>query len=217
MSASEGGIVQEPVDEASIMPRAASLSASPWEQRILQLDGRRYSLRLEHEFWTALEQVAERRRLRLNRLVAEVAAGCSADSNLSSALRVHCLNELQRAAAGRGAGVDRTSLIAMAETAPTPCLLLDADQTIIAASDAMLRWSGIARETLVQAKASDHFRVETDGGAGTPWARLACEGASSERAAIVGVAPDRAVAADAMLVPIVSGRGRRFCLVWVRA
>ncbi|HEY3916789.1 MAG TPA: ribbon-helix-helix domain-containing protein [Stellaceae bacterium] len=96
--ASEGEIFSERRGEAAPNASAAQAAAPPWEQRILQLDGKRYSLRLEHEFWTALETIASRRKLRLNRLVAAIDAQRAAESNLSSALRVYCLAEMERAA-----------------------------------------------------------------------------------------------------------------------
>jgi len=90
--ASESDILPRTRSEAAAATSAPPELASPWEQRILQLDGKRYSLRLEHEFWAALEAIASRRKLRLNRLVAEIASRRSGDTNLSSLLRVFCLD-----------------------------------------------------------------------------------------------------------------------------
>ena len=216
MSPDEGTVAPDSNHENSAAPRADGGASAPWEQRILQLDGKRYSLRLEHEFWAVLEQIAERRRLRLNRLVADIANQCPAESNLSSTLRVFCLTELQRSGVPRGAGSDRASLLALADSAPTPCLVIDNDQAIIGVNDAMLGWSSLERDSLMSGKVTDHFRFQTDGDADTLWVRLAQDGAASERAIMVNITPGRVLASDALLVPILSGRGRRMCLAWVK-
>lgn len=104
--ASEGDILPETRSEPLPAASAPAEIASPWEQRILQRDGKRYSLRLEHEFWAALETIASRRKLRLNRLVADIASHRAGEGNLSSLLRVFCLGEIERASAGRPLALD---------------------------------------------------------------------------------------------------------------
>ena len=84
------------------------------EKRSVQLDGHRTSVSLEPAFWQALREIADRRGLSLNRLVATVDRARSA-GNLSSALRVFVLTEFREAvrAGGRctvqGAGDSRSS------------------------------------------------------------------------------------------------------------
>jgi predicted DNA-binding ribbon-helix-helix protein len=190
---------------------APSAPVSPWEQRILQLDGKRYSLRLEHEFWTALEAIALRRKLRLNHLVAEIASHRPSDSNLSSNLRVFCLAEMERATAGRSLAVDGTSVTALVEAAPMPGLLLDADQIILAANEAFLHWSGLKRALLLRQKLAARFRLQGASSFDGLWSRPIRE----EATRIVGIMPGRILAAEAKLVPMLSARGRRLCVVWV--
>src|SRR6185312_4149587 len=108
--ASEGDILPETRSDATALASAPAELASPWEQRILQVDGKRYSLRLEHEFWAALEAIAVRRKLRLNRLVAEIASRRCGETNLSSLLRVFCLGEMERATAGRSLVLEGASV-----------------------------------------------------------------------------------------------------------
>lgn len=97
--ASESEFLSDKHDDVTPPPTSATrVAASLWQQRVLQLDGKRYSLRLECAFWSALEAIARRRKLRLNRLVADIASGRPAESNLSSILRVYCLGEVERAA-----------------------------------------------------------------------------------------------------------------------
>jgi predicted DNA-binding ribbon-helix-helix protein len=62
-------------------------------KRSVIVAGHRTSVSLEPEFWTALRDIAERRGLSINALVAEVDKG--RNGNLSSALRVFVLATLQ--------------------------------------------------------------------------------------------------------------------------
>lgn len=196
-------------------PRAyvPSALASQWEQRILQLDGKRYSLRLEHEFWAALEAIASRRKLRLNRLVAGIASQRSGEGNLSSLLRVFCLGGTERGTSARSLPVDCASIKALVEAAPAPGLLLDTHQLVFAANSAFIHWSGVSRAQLLRQRLATHFRLESSNSFDGLWMRPAGE----EETRIVGVMPDRVLAADAKLVPLASTRGKRLCAVWVIA
>lgn len=211
--ASEGDILPETRSEAAPSASAPLEVASPWEQRILQLDGKRYSLRLEHEFWAALEAIATRRKLRLNRLIADIASHRSGESNLSSRLRVFCLGETERVAAGRPLVPDRGSIAALIEASPASGLLIDADQFVLAANGAFLHWSGIGRALMLRQKLTTHFHLRSTSGFDALWSKPVRE----EEARIVGTMPGRVLAADAKLVPVLGARGRRLCAVWVIA
>jgi predicted DNA-binding ribbon-helix-helix protein len=63
-------------------------------KRSVLIAGHATSLSLEAEFWSALQEVARRRGVSLNRLVASVDA--ARGSNLSSALRVFVLDCYRR-------------------------------------------------------------------------------------------------------------------------
>ena len=190
----------------------ASALAAPWEQRILQLHGKRYSLRLEREFWAALENIAAGRKLRLNRLVAEIAARRRGDGNLSSTLRVFCLRESERVAAARAVAIDGASITALVESAPAPGMLLDSEQVVLAANDAFLHWSGAKRTILLRQRLADHFRLQAGGSFDHLWS----EPMREEHTHLVAIAPGRALGADATLVPVSSARGRRLCVLWLR-
>ncbi|OHV76556.1 ribbon-helix-helix domain-containing protein [Rhizobium sp. LCM 4573] len=56
------------------------------------LHGHRTSFTLEDEFWQELRLIAEERKISIAALIAEIDDGRAAESNLSSALRVHVLN-----------------------------------------------------------------------------------------------------------------------------
>jgi predicted DNA-binding ribbon-helix-helix protein len=207
--ASEGELLSETRELAAA--DILSAPSSPWEQRILQLDGKRYSLRLEHEFWAALEAIASRRKLRLNHLVAEIASHRPSDTNLSSQLRVFCLSETERATAGRSAALDGTSITTLVEAAPMPGLLLDADQTVLVANEAFQHWSGVKRALLLRQKLATRFRLQSASSFDGLWSRPIRE----EDTRIIGVMSGRVFAADAKLVPMLNARGRRLCVVWV--
>lgn len=63
------------------------------------LHGHRTSFSLEEPFWQELKAIAEIRQIPLAQLIAEIDDGRPADSNLSSALRVHVLTWIKDAAA----------------------------------------------------------------------------------------------------------------------
>ena len=64
------------------------------KKRSVRIAGHATSLSLEAEFWSALREIARRRGLSLNRLVATVDDGRA--GNLSSALRVFVLDCYRR-------------------------------------------------------------------------------------------------------------------------
>lgn len=64
-------------------------------KRSLSIQGHRTSISLEEEFWTALKSIADRRAISLAALVAEIDRDRSR-VNLSSALRVFVLRDLQQ-------------------------------------------------------------------------------------------------------------------------
>lgn len=56
------------------------------------LHGHRTSFSLEDAFWDELKRIAATRQLSVAALLSEIDDARSADSNLSSALRIHVLN-----------------------------------------------------------------------------------------------------------------------------
>jgi predicted DNA-binding ribbon-helix-helix protein len=65
-------------------------------KRSVTIDGHRTSISLEDAFWTELARLARARGLSLNALIAEVDQARAAPGNLSSALRLHVLEELRK-------------------------------------------------------------------------------------------------------------------------
>jgi predicted DNA-binding ribbon-helix-helix protein len=68
-------------------------------KRSVMLSGHSTSVSIETPFWDALHQIAARRQLSLNALIAEIDAA-RAGANLSSAIRLAVLADLQARAQG---------------------------------------------------------------------------------------------------------------------
>lgn len=68
-------------------------------KRSISISGHATSISLEQEFWDMLKEIAAERGLSLNVLVAEIDQNKSS-SNLSSAIRIYIINDLQRRIAG---------------------------------------------------------------------------------------------------------------------
>jgi predicted DNA-binding ribbon-helix-helix protein len=64
------------------------------KKRSVKISGHPTSVSLEDEFWTALQDIATRRALSLNALIAEIDDNRKT-ANLSSALRIYVLNDLK--------------------------------------------------------------------------------------------------------------------------
>ncbi|WP_448189538.1 ribbon-helix-helix domain-containing protein [Azospirillum sp. sgz301742] len=64
------------------------------KKRSVLIAGHPTSVSLEEEFWDALKDIASTRGVSVNALIEEIDAGRA--GNLSSAVRVFVLNELQR-------------------------------------------------------------------------------------------------------------------------
>jgi predicted DNA-binding ribbon-helix-helix protein len=62
-------------------------------KRSISISGHRTSISLEEPFWDALQALAQRRGIALQRLVGEIDAA-RGEQNLSSAIRVHVLRSL---------------------------------------------------------------------------------------------------------------------------
>ncbi|HEV2264322.1 MAG TPA: ribbon-helix-helix domain-containing protein [Stellaceae bacterium] len=195
---------------------ATGSSGGRLQQRILQVAGRRYSLRLETCYWETLTAIAGRRRQRLNRLVAEIAALVE-DANLAARLRVFCLEESRQATRTREFAVERTSVLGLIESAPIPALAVDANGRIIAVNAPFSTWLGTPTEPLTGTPLLRHFRFHCRAGrtAEALWKELGGSWATAESARMIHIAPGRVLAANARLVPVIVTRGRPLCVVWV--
>jgi predicted DNA-binding ribbon-helix-helix protein len=63
------------------------------KKRSVDIDGHRTSVSIEAPFWDVLRQIADKRKLSVNQLIAEIDKDRA--GNLSSAIRVYVLRALQ--------------------------------------------------------------------------------------------------------------------------
>src|SRR5262249_23215594 len=119
------------------------------EHRIVQAQGKRFSIKLEAAFWRGLQDAANDRQIRLNHLVAAVAAQATPTMNLASRLRVFCLANLRARLTSATYAATRTSLLAVIENAPAPCLMLSATQVTVAANRGFRAWFGQGADQVV--------------------------------------------------------------------
>lgn len=188
---------------------AETRTAEAAQQRIVQAGGRRYSLKLEPAFWTALAEAAAARGVRLGRLVAELAAGLAPGGNLASHLRVFCLAEAKRALAASHAAARRTELVAgttdidtLVEQCPAACLIMALDRRILRANPGFARWYGPAASGLV-GKPFDHFfKLRTAQPLEVLLRGFAAGEIPAVKAQLLYVVPGRVVAAPARLMPV---------------
>ena len=188
-------------------------------QRILQVDGRRFSLRLEACFWDALTDLATDAGTRVNRLVAEIDARRPPGSNLSSAIRAHCVEALKDRIVRLSSLAGRTSLLQLVHSAPAPGLMIAADQTVIAANERFVKWLDVPAKEFVGQPLLRHFRFRASASAEAEnvWDRLAAAGATEQKARIIHIAPGRVLAGNALIVPVSAECMTVFYLIWVVA
>lgn len=195
---------------------AIGSSGDRLQQRILQVAGRRYSLRLETCYWEALTVIAARRHQRLNRLVAEIAA-LAGDTNLAARLRVFCLEQSRLATQAREFAVERTSVLGLIASAPIPALSVGANGRIIAVNAPFSAWLGTPAGPIAGTPLLRHFRFHCRAGctAETLWKDLGGSWTTAESARMIHIAPGRVLAANARLVPVIVTRGRPLCVLWI--
>jgi predicted DNA-binding ribbon-helix-helix protein len=136
-------------------PKPFGVSAHPVQHRIVQFRNRRYSLKLGSDVWDILEASAQRRAIRLNQLVGEIAEACGPETNLSATLRSYCMEELKflvedletrlREAKMNAGGV---SVETIAESIPSPCFVLNERSLVVKCNAASRKWLGMDEAAL---------------------------------------------------------------------
>ena len=176
------------------------------KHRIVQFANRRYSIKLEQDFWTFLEETAKRQGQRLNHLVAALASDHPSTLGFAAALRLFCLNEartrlgtaekeVEKAALATGT-TDLTSIVG---ACPAACVVLDQDRVIQLLNDNFARWLNADREAL-QGKPIEHFfQIRGHFRLDELWARFGQGFTTAVPAKLAYVAPGRVVVAKAHL------------------
>ena len=191
------------------------------KHRIIQLSGRRYSIKLEQGFWRFLEESARRQGLRLNQLIGQLAASQPAEIGFAAALRLYCLSlanarlnsveeELRKAALASGA----TDLATIVAACPSPCMVLAKDRTIRMVNEPFVKWLGAEATTLIGKPSEHFFQIRGQFRLEELWSRFG-EGLNvAVPAKVAYVAPGRVVVAKAHLcAAAVKGPEEFSCLI----
>ncbi len=176
------------------------------KHRIVQLAGRRYSIKLELGFWRFLEETARREGIRLNQLVGRLAADHPGEIGFAAALRLYCLSvasarlgavedELRKAAMATG----NTDLSAVVDACPAPCLVLAYDRTIRLVNESFARWMGTSPEALIGQPADHFFQIRGHFRVDDLWNRFGRGLTTAVPAKLAYVAPGRVAVAQAPL------------------
>lgn len=174
--------------------------------RIVQFANRRYSIKLEQDFWTFLDQTARRQGKRLNQLIAELAQDQPPGLGFAAALRLFCLNEartrlglaeteVEKAALATGT----TDLTAIVGACPAPCVVLDQDRKIQLLNENFARWLNADQEALLGKPIEHFFQIRGHFRLDELWARFGQGFTAAVAAKLAYVAPGRIVVAKAYL------------------
>ena len=201
----------------AVLPQSAPEPASPIDHKIVQIDGRRYSIKLERCFWEALREIAEERQIRLNHLIGVIASQRRGEENLTSQLRVFCLRESRQRLTETSYFATKTSLLTVVMGSPAACLALSASQRIVATNPAFANWFGPSSRGLIGESVLRHFRLKGRRPFQEIWdGYLAGVGLAVEPVRLVNISPGRVLSANALLAPvIVAGRTGLMGLIWL--
>lgn len=189
-------------------------SQSP-RPRILQFNKRRYSIRLEPIFWRTLEDLAQRRNMRLGQFVAELERNYRG-RNFSSFLRVYCMLEAEKLVARSELSANRGSLVDVLMTCPMPGILLSRYRTIISHNKAFAEWIGQTSDPIAGADLTSLVQVRTRRSLNDVWLDMIVGNEQKVDARVLYVAPGRVNAAQATLLAIRSQADEEFyAIMWL--
>ena len=194
-----------------------AVAAQVPKPRVVQHQGRRYSIRLETVFWKVLEHLAGRQGLRLGRYIAGL-AGSYEGNNLSSYLRVVCMLEAERSAAETSLDPTRDSLLTLVRDCPSPGLIISRSRTILGYNTAFAHWLGPGPRVLAGSELTDVLQVRTARFLNEVWTDLVSGAEGTVRAHVLRVSTGRVSAAQATIVPLRSDVGEGFyAVMWLEA
>lgn len=186
------------------------------EHRIVQAGGRRFSIKLEAGFWRALQDAAQDRQIRLNHLVAALAQQQAPTGNLASRLRVFCLAALRGRLTSATYAASRTSLLAVIDGSPAPCMMVSANQIVLAVNKGFRSWFGPGIDQEIGRPMRRAFRFKGRRPIEEVWADFDQGRIAEESARMINFAPGRVLAANVTLSPVaLSSKIRFVCLVWL--
>ena len=174
--------------------------------RIVQLSGRRYSIKLEEGFWTFLEETARSQGIRLNQLVGRLAADHPQEIGFSAALRLYCLTEARKRLGTAEQALESASLTAgttdlgaIVAACPAPSVVLDFSRTIRLVNEPFARWLGADHHALIGKPIEHFFQIRGHFRLDELWVRFGGGMTSVVPAKLAYVAPGRVVVAKAFL------------------
>jgi predicted DNA-binding ribbon-helix-helix protein len=178
--------------------------------RILQHAGRRYSVKLDDVVWDVLEELADNAGLRLNELVARVAATAGERAGLTNALRSHCIQALRDRLSRLAAEVQSLSLTTRgvpaalyAEACPAPCFLIGRDQLVLDLNQPAQRWMSAPEHSLVGKRIDHYLQIKSVPAIEEIVRQFRDGGRKVFAARVLHVRPGRLVMASANLCPAV--------------
>lgn len=181
--------------------RVAAIGDQSPKPRIVQHHGRRYSIRLEPVFWQSLDVLAEQRRIRLGRFIAEHAQTYRG-ANFASYLRVICMLDAQQSLARASLRPARNSLIDLVAGCPSPGLVLSRRRTIIAYNESLEQWLGPAHKPLGGAELTAVMQVRTRQPLNEIWDDMLGGSLARANVNVLHVEPGRVVAASARMIAL---------------
>jgi predicted DNA-binding ribbon-helix-helix protein len=191
--------------QGAVPPLERGSAVVALRHRILQADGRRYSINIEESYWAILERLAQRRGIRVSKLVHGIAPTDDGIS-LASTLRLFCLREtmaelehLERRMAEHKRSSGPNYVQSIVDANPSPSLLLGHDGAIQRLNAAFARWSRTPPAKLIGQSYEWFFQLRT----ARPMKEIKAEFAGGSRSVfssrISYIAPGRVVVANASL------------------
>ena len=181
---------------------------SPLRHRVLQVERRRYSVRLEEAYWDVLEEIAGQHRMRLAEVIDDVAMDAEGKASLTAALRLRCLAFLREEAksqssrariSGGASGRYGASLDNLVAANPAPSLLIAHDGKILRANSAFQNWSGVKADALTGQPYDWFFQLRLADSFDDAINRLAHGSDGYLMARVSYIAPGRVVVANGLV------------------
>ena len=191
------------------------------KHRIVQLSGRRYSIKLEQGFWAFLEETARSQGIRLNQLVGRLAANHPEEIGFSAALRLYCLTEARSRLSTAEEALDKASLAAgttnlgaVVAACPAPSVVIDFSRSIRLVNEPFAHWLGADHNALIGKPIEHFFQIRGHFRLDELWTRFGSGLTSVVPAKLAYVAPGRVVVAKAFLcVAAIKGPDDFSCLI----
>jgi predicted DNA-binding ribbon-helix-helix protein len=136
--------------------------------RIVQFEGRRYSVKLEPIWWERLEDLSQQQGLRLNQLIGHVARNATEEVNLTAAIRSYCLsrtleqlNRVEGELEERSLTNQGVPLGLIVDACPSPTLMVSHNQSIQRANQAAVQWLGIDAAALIGRMIGHYIQIKS--------------------------------------------------------